>query len=154
MRGNLQTRMQKLKDGACDALLLAYAGVNRMGYEEHISELIDLDTFTPAVGQGSVAIECAKNLASDKKARIKALCNNINTEKELLAERAFLRKLQGGCSIPVFALSRYEPKTNQQSITGGIVSLNGQTILKEIITGNSPETIGLALAEKNIKPWR
>jgi hydroxymethylbilane synthase len=72
MRGNLQTRMGKLESGVCDALLLAFAGVHRMGYEEHIAQLITTDTFTPAVGQGSVAIECAVNLDADIKEKSEA----------------------------------------------------------------------------------
>ena len=106
MRGNLQTRMGKLESGACDALILAYAGVHRMGYEEHIAEIISVDKFTPAVGQGSVALECAVSLNPEKKARIRELCNHAETEQQLLAERAFLRRLQGGCSIPVFGLAQ------------------------------------------------
>jgi hydroxymethylbilane synthase len=152
MRGNLQTRMAKLESGVCDAIILAYAGVHRMGYEEHIAEMISTETFTPAVGQGSVALECAVNLDPEKKAKIRELCNHAETEQQLLAERAFLRRLQGGCSIPVFGLSSkllvsgYE--LSGLSITGGIVSLDGAEILKETITGMNPEEIGKALAEK------
>jgi hydroxymethylbilane synthase len=152
MRGNLQTRMAKLESGICDAIILAYAGVHRMGYEEHIAEMISIDTFTPAVGQGSVALECAVNLDPLKKAKIRELCNHPETEQQLLAERAFLRRLQGGCSIPVFGLaskllvSGYE--LSGLSITGGIVSLEGAEILKETIIGINPEEIGKALAEK------
>jgi hydroxymethylbilane synthase len=143
MRGNLQTRMAKLESGVCDAIILAYAGVHRMGYEEHIAEMISTDTFTPAVGQGSVALECAVSLDPEKKAKIRELCNHAETEQQLLAERAFLRRLQGGCSIPVFGLSQ-----KSGSLTGGIVSLDGAEILKETITGINPEEIGKALAVK------
>jgi hydroxymethylbilane synthase len=168
MRGNLQTRMGKLESGVCDAIILAYAGVHRMGYEEHIAEMISTDTFTPAVGQGSVALECAVSLDPTKKAKIRELCNHTETEQQLLAERAFLKRLQGGCSIPVFAnvapltprggvhgndkLYEKVPPLGAEgaclSITGGIVSLDGAKILKETITGINPEEIGKALAEK------
>ena len=143
MRGNLQTRMAKLESGVCDAIILAYAGVHRMGYEEHIAEMLSTDKFTPAVGQGSVALECAITLDPEKKAKIRELCNHAETEQQLLAERAFLRRLQGGCSIPVFGLSQ-----KSGSLMGGIVSLDGSEILKETITGNNPLEIGEALAEK------
>ena len=143
MRGNLQTRMTKLESGVCDAIILAYAGVHRMGYEEHIAEMLSTDKFTPAVGQGSVALECAITLDPEKKAKIRELCNHAETEQQLLAERAFLRRLQGGCSIPVFGLSQ-----KSGSLMGGIVSLDGSEILKETITGNNPLEIGEALAEK------
>jgi hydroxymethylbilane synthase len=162
MRGNLQTRMAKLESGVCDALLLAYAGVHRMGYEQHIAEVISTDKFTPAVGQGSVALECAINLDPQKKAKIRQLCNHPETEQQLLAERAFLRRLQGGCSIPVFGLagirglgirehvenSQLTTHNSQLEITGGLISLKGSEILKETIIGNDPEMMGLELAEK------
>ncbi|MGX7687508.1 hydroxymethylbilane synthase [Flectobacillus sp. BAB-3569] len=148
MRGNLQTRMGKLESGVCDALLLAFAGVHRMGYEEHIAQLITTDTFTPAVGQGSVAIECAVNLDADIKEKIRGLLNHPNTEKQLLAERAFLKRLQGGCSIPVFGLAQYDAETDTISMTGGIISLDGKEIIKEVLSGSNPEEVGFALAEK------
>lgn len=148
MRGNLQTRMGKLESGVCDALLLAFAGVHRMGYEEHIAQLITTDTFTPAVGQGSVAIECAVNLDADIKEKIRSLLNHPHTEKQLLAERAFLKRLQGGCSIPVFGLAQYDAETDTISMTGGIISLDGKEIIKEVISGSNPEEVGVVLAEK------
>ncbi len=148
MRGNLQTRMGKLESGVCDALLLAFAGVHRMGYEEHIAQLITTDTFTPAVGQGSVAIECAVNLDADIKEKIRGLLNHPNTEKQLLAERAFLKRLQGGCSIPVFGLAQYDAETDTISMTGGIISLDGKEIIKEVLSGSNPEEVGFALADK------
>jgi hydroxymethylbilane synthase len=152
MRGNLQTRMAKLESGVCDAIILAYAGVHRMGYEEHIAEMISIDKFTPAVGQGSVALECAVSLDAEKKAEIRELCNHAETEQQLLAERAFLRRLQGGCSIPVFGLADQLLVNSYQlsglSMTGGIISLDGSEILKETVSGNNPLEIGEALAEK------
>lgn len=148
MRGNLQTRMGKLESGVCDALLLAFAGVHRMGYEEHIAQLITTDTFTPAVGQGSVAIECAVNLDADIKEKIRSLLNHPHTEKQLLAERAFLKRLQGGCSIPVFGLAQYDAETDTISMTGGIISLDGKEIIKEVLSGSNPEEVGFALADK------
>ena len=70
VRGNLQTRIAKMKEGACDALMLAYAGMYRMGYGDLIVAELPLTDFIPAVGQGSVAIECALELAELKKAAI------------------------------------------------------------------------------------
>ncbi len=147
MRGNLQTRMGKLESGVCDALLLAYAGVHRMGYEEHIAELISLNKFTPAVGQGSVAIECAVSLDAEKKAKIRELCNHAQTEQQLLAERAYLRRLQGGCSIPVFGLAQ-TAENGELTMTGGIISLDGQEVLKERVSGTDAIEVGEILAEK------
>lgn len=148
MRGNLQTRLRKLEEGQCDAILLAFAGVHRMEYDALISEHLSLNEFTPAVGQGSVAIECSRNMEQAKKEQVRALLNHADTETCLLAERAFLRQLQGGCSVPVFGLASLEHNT--VSMTGGVVSLDGKTLLKHTVTGDSsnPEKVGIELAEQ------
>ncbi|MCE7063570.1 hydroxymethylbilane synthase [Dyadobacter sp. CY343] len=148
MRGNLQTRLRKLEEGQCDALLLAYAGVHRMEYDNKIAEHLLLDEFTPAVGQGSVAIECAVTLDESKKAILKVLLNHKETETCLLTERAFLKRLQGGCSIPVFAMATLNEE--QIHITGGIVSLDGSELIRKTQTGAKafPEELGLALADE------
>ncbi len=149
MRGNLQTRLRKLEEGHCDALLLAYAGVHRMGYEDKIAEYLSLAEFTPAVGQGSVAIECATSLDVFKKEVVGNLLNHVETSLCLRAERAFLHRLQGGCSVPLFALGTLvEGKIN---LTGGVVSLDGGEMLRRTIAEGSPahpEKVGVALAEE------
>lgn len=148
VRGNLQTRIRKMEEGHCDALLLAYAGVHRMGYDHMIVEELSLDEFTPAVGQGSVAIEVAGHLGPDLKARIKEACNHTETSVKLRAERAYLRILEGGCSIPVFALATYDQ--HQLTLTGGIISLDGKTRISIEVKGdsNDPEKLGQKLAEE------
>ena len=148
VRGNLQTRFKKMQEGACDAMLLAYAGVHRMGYNDRIIKHLSLDEFIPAVGQGSVAIECHKNVESAKKEVIRSATNHPKTESRLLAERAYLRKLQGGCSIPVYALATLKDKT--LTLTGGIVDLNGKERIVKVKSGNveKAEEIGNQLAEE------
>jgi hydroxymethylbilane synthase len=148
VRGNLQTRIAKMKEGACDALLLAYAGMYRMGYSNLITEKLSFEEFTPAVGQGSVAIECCTTLAKDKKKAIKEAVTHHATEVRLKCERAFLRKLQGGCSIPVFGYATLID--NNITISGGIVSLDGKEIIRKALSGpvNEAEAIGNQLAEK------
>lgn len=147
MRGNLQTRLRKLDEGQCDALLLAYAGVHRMQYDELIVEYLPTSDFTPAVGQGSVAIEAANTLPLDKLDAIRRLTNHDRTEVCLRAERAFLRRLEGGCSIPVFALATLVD--TGISLTGGMVSLDGSELLRETFVGPAPEAeqLGSQLAE-------
>jgi hydroxymethylbilane synthase len=127
MRGNLQTRLRKLEEGQCDALLLAYAGVHRMGYHDLIAQELSTTKFTPPVGQGCVAIEAAKNLSEEKRDAIRQLINDETTEKCLIAERAYLRKLQGGCSIPSFGWCITDGK--MLNMTSGIISLDGQTMV-------------------------
>jgi hydroxymethylbilane synthase len=147
IRGNLQTRISKMESGLCDALLLAYAGVSRMGYDGMISQELPLDLFTPAVGQGSLAIEIAKSLDEDKKQRIRNILNHPLTETKLKAERAYLRKLKGGCSIPAFANAQLD--ANEIILTAGIYSLDGQELIQKTARASvdEPEKLGAELGE-------
>jgi hydroxymethylbilane synthase len=147
VRGNLQTRIRKMEEGLCDGLLLAYAGVHRMGYDELIAEYLDLEEFTPAVGQGSVAIEASKQLDPILRDQIIQACNHSETESRLKAERAYLRVLEGGCSIPVFALATIEK--DQIILQGGIVSLDGKQRITHKVGGplSDAESIGTNLAQ-------
>jgi hydroxymethylbilane synthase len=126
-RGNLQTRLQKLKDGQYDAILLAYAGVHRMEYDHLVTEMLPTTKFVPAAGQGSIAIESAKDLEINRKMAIKTCLDHEATHLCLLAERAFLKKMEGGCSIPSFALATLAD--DQISLSGGVVSLDGQQLV-------------------------
>ncbi|MFT6202818.1 MAG: hydroxymethylbilane synthase [Spirosomataceae bacterium] len=139
MRGNLQTRIRKLDENHCDALLLAYAGVHRMGYHDMVIHEFDSEKFTPAVGQGSIAVEVATILPEEKKELVKKACNHTETERRLRIERAFLRTMNGGCSIPVFGLATLT------EFTAGIISLDGTEVLRETIkvsNSDSAEVIG------------
>lgn len=153
MRGNLQTRIRKLDEGQCDALLLAYAGVHRMSYDDLIVEHLPLDEFTPAVGQGSVAIQIATNaLKGETVETLVQLLNHEPTAVCLRAERAFLARLEGGCSIPSFALARWIDKQTV-SLTGGLVSLDGTQLMRETFTGPPGESsaLGHSLAEATLE---
>ncbi len=145
-RGNLQTRLRKLEEKQFDALMLAYAGVVRMGYDHLIVHTFPEYEFVPAAGQGSVAIECARNLEPELKNAIKQALNHTDTHTCLLAERGFLRTMEGGCSIPSFALATLVEEGI--SITGGLISLDGQTLLQETMTGSieQAEQLGVQLA--------
>ncbi|MBW8051997.1 MAG: hydroxymethylbilane synthase [Cytophagales bacterium] len=148
IRGNLQTRFEKLENGHCDALILAYAGVHRMGYKDYIVEKLPDDTFTPAVGQGALAIEAARSLDYDTRQTIKAFTNHAETEYCLIAERSFLKTIEGGCSVPVFALAKLSD--NYLTISGGIISLDGKELIKEQTSGSikNCEETGKMLANK------
>lgn len=148
VRGNLQTRIQKMRDGACDALHLAYAGVHRMGYSDMVVQKLSFDEFIPAVGQGSVAIEVHQSLGIEKKEELKKILNHEQTAICLKAERSFLKTMDGGCSIPVFCMA--ELTKGEIKINGGIISLDGE---KEIIrqkTGSqdNPLKLGFELASE------
>ena len=147
-RGNLQTRLKKLEDGQFDALMLAYAGVFRMGYDNLIVHTFPENEFIPAAGQGSVAVECAKNIDASLKEQIKQALDHEETHYCLLAERAFLRTMEGGCSIPSFALAVLKDEHTVQ-IEGGLISLNGQQFLVETFDApkSDAEEIGVKLAQ-------
>lgn len=141
VRGNLQTRIRKMEEGHCDALLLAYAGVHRMGYKDLIVAHLDLSEFIPAVGQGSIAIEASRSLDPKVREAIIGACNDASTQVCLHAERAYLRVLEGGCSIPVFALATLA--ANQVHLKGGIVSLDGQQRIVLEVSGPVSQAVEL-----------
>ena len=145
MRGNLQTRLEKLKSGACDAMILAYAGVHRMGMESYIVEHLPIDTFTPAVGQGSVAIQSSSQLNPSLSTAIRQLCNDEPTEACLLAERHLLAQLDGGCSVPVFGHAKQH--ADGLHLQAGVLGLQGEVELKATGIGTDPETLGKAVAQ-------
>lgn len=127
MRGNLQTRIQKMRDGDCDALMLAYAGVKRMEYENMVVVEFDTKRFVPPVGQGCIAIEASSTLDAGKSERIRSCLNDSETEICLHAERAYLKKLEGGCSIPAFGFAVLDG--DDVVLTVGLASLDGSTII-------------------------
>jgi hydroxymethylbilane synthase len=148
MRGNLQTRLEKLKNGDCDAMILAYAGVYRMDMSAYITENLPLDQFIPAVGQGSVAIQCAKTLSTDLQNIIRSACNHEATEICILAERELLSKLDGGCSVPVYGHAHIEKDV--VNLTGGVLSLDGQQKIEFSLVGKNPIELGQKLADQLI----
>jgi hydroxymethylbilane synthase len=147
MRGNLQTRIKKMEDGDCDALLLAYAGVHRMQYDKMIIHEFDTKEFIPPVGQGCVAIEASVFLDPSKSEIIRKVCNDNDTELCLLVERAYLKTLKGGCSIPVFGNATLENK--KVNFTAGIISLDGKEKIVETLLQDfeSPEELGMKMAD-------
>jgi hydroxymethylbilane synthase len=148
VRGNLQTRIAKMEAGHCDALLLAYAGVHRMGYDQLIRHTLELDEFTPAVGQGSIAVEASSLMDAGLKASIRKRVHHTDTGYCLEAERAYLKMLDGGCSIPIFALGTLTGEMLQ--LNGGIVRLDGSKKISLSVSGNKTdaEAIGRELAYK------
>lgn len=127
LRGNLDTRLRKLFDGNLDAIIVAVAGLERMGFTKFITERISCDVCLPAVGQGSLGIEIRFD---DKK--VKKLTEILNDNKSCLAikaERAMLRKLQGGCRIPIGAHGYI--KDGRLILEGLVASLDGQKIVRD-----------------------
>ncbi|MCX6193549.1 MAG: hydroxymethylbilane synthase [Cytophagales bacterium] len=144
MRGNLQTRLEKLKNGDCDAMLLAFAGVHRMEMESYITQHLDIDQFVPAVGQGSVAIQCAVSLNKDVKSLVRKACNHPDTEARLLTERHLLAHLEGGCSVPVYGHAVL--KGNKIALHAGVLSLDGVENIYHSALGSDPAILGKEVA--------
>lgn len=148
MRGNLQTRIEKMKNGACDVLMLAYAGVKRMGYDNLIVHHFPEEQFVPPVGQGCIAIEVADSLENEKKNMVRSCLNNLQSDICLRAERAYLKTLEGGCSIPAFGHAVLVGDSVR--LQAGLASLDGSWILVKTLTGSvedpeGPEGLGVAL---------
>jgi hydroxymethylbilane synthase len=146
LRGNVDTRLRKLDEGEFDAIILATAGVKRLGYESRITEKIPTEISLPAIGQGAVGIECR---ADDKFINdLLATLNHQETWICVSAERAFLKKLEGGCQVPIAANARLED--GKLIIQGLVGSLDGKTLIKDSMEGKpeDAESLGTALAEK------
>ncbi|KAA0761655.1 hydroxymethylbilane synthase [Bacillus sp. SH5-2] len=149
IRGNIDTRLRKLKDEDYDAIILATAGLQRMGWDgEVITEHLDETLCVPAVGQGALAIECRED---DKDLlQLLAHMNDAVTEKTVAAERVFLHKLEGGCQVPI---AGYATLTENDAIelTALVGSMDGSVLLKETVAGADPEAVGLEAADRLIK---
>jgi len=130
IRGNLDTRLRKLKEGYCDALILAGAGMNRLGYSDLISEYIDPQIIFPAVGQGAIAIETRDN-DSYIEPFIRAI-NDDYSEKTIQAERCFLKTMDGNCRVPMACY--IEKENDLLRITGVVSGLKGEPYIKKIVS--------------------
>ncbi len=146
VRGNIQTRMEKLRGGLMQGLVLAYAGVLRMNYDHMVKYRFDIERFTPPVGQGAIAIETHNRLNSEVASQVKRLTNHSITEKLILMERAFLKKMAGGCSMPIFGLAQMNQE-GQVALTGGIASLDGKQLIRRTMYGTKEE-LGTSLAKE------
>ncbi|ACB61589.1 hydroxymethylbilane synthase [Exiguobacterium sp. PvP048] len=146
IRGNIDTRLEKLKTGPFDGILLAAAGLQRMGWSEDIvSEYISTDDMIPAVGQGILAIECRAN---DQEVRdLLNLIHDQMTEKVAFAERSFLAAIEGSCHVPVggFATINEDLST---TLVGFLGSVDGQQILLERETSLDPMQLGQTVATR------
>jgi len=149
IRGNVNTRIEKMESGYCDAMIMAAAGLERLGMEKYITEYLDPEVMIPAVSQGAIALEIRHG-----DSYIQSVINNINhaqTWETVLAERAFLRTLEGGCQVPVGCYSKVEG--NAITITGLVSELDGKTNIKDVIVAplENTEQLGIDLANKLIE---
>jgi hydroxymethylbilane synthase len=146
LRGNLDTRLKKLETENLDAIVLAAAGVKRLGLENRITEYLDENIMLPAVGQGALCIEIRQH-DHEVEAVVKTL-EHHQTRTIIMGERAFLNRLEGGCQVPIAASGKIEK--NIFTICGLVATIDGRTLIKETLSGpqDSPEIIGVELAER------
>lgn len=143
VRGNIDTRLKKLEEENFDAIILAAAGLARMGWSEDVvTEFLHPDLCLPAVGQGALAIECRTDDDDLRKALDEI--NDEETFRTVSAERAFLHKLEGGCQTPIAAYA--ELNEDRLTLTGLVASPDGKIIFKETKTGTDPVRLGEDLA--------
>jgi len=145
IRGNLDTRLKKLERERLDGIVVAAAGLRRMGWEDRIVQLIDPEICLPAPGQGALAIE----IREDSWERLSFLnrLNDPDTFWAVLAERAFLKGLGGGCQVPIAALARI--RDQELELSGVVCSPDGKIFRKQVLrdTKEKAEKIGQLLAE-------
>ncbi|HEY4425536.1 MAG TPA: hydroxymethylbilane synthase [Pyrinomonadaceae bacterium] len=148
LRGNVDTRIRKLDEGQYDAVILASAGLVRLGLHERISARIEINEMLPAVGQGAIAIET--NSDNEFAVQITSRLDHRETRLACLAERAFLRGLGGGCQFPIAAHAVLEG--DMLKLDGLVAKPDGSLILRESSSGSpdDPEAVGSSLASQLI----
>lgn len=139
LRGNVDTRLRKLDEGLYDAIILAAAGLERLGHGNRITALIPPDVCLPAVGQGALAIEA--RTADDEVRSMLEFLNDLPTKQSTDAERAFLGLLEGGCQVPIGVHA--DVAGEQIKIEAIIAALDGSTVLRDTITGKAEDAVAL-----------
>ncbi len=143
LRGNVDTRVRKALDGKYAAIILAGAGLKRLGLEGHVSEWLPLKLMLPAPGQGALAVQCRADDAATLE--LLAAIEDGPTRKNTTAERSFLRGLGGGCAVPVAA---YAESTETIRLTGLVISPDGQTAVRLSAEGTDARGLGALLARQ------
>jgi hydroxymethylbilane synthase len=148
LRGNVDTRIRKAMQGEYDAIVLAAAGVLRLGFASHIAEYLTFDVMLPAPGQGAMAVQCRS--ADHATIDLLAPIDDGAARSAVTAERAFLSGLGGGCSAPIAAFAQFNlqlPTSNLQ-LTGLAASKDGCRVIRVADSGNDPIALGAKLARQ------
>ncbi len=146
IRGNVNTRLKKMEEGYCDAMIMAAAGLQRLGLDRYISEILEPEVMIPATSQGAIAIE--SRIGDTEIDAVLNKINDVETWNSILVERGFLHSIEGGCQVPVGCYT----KTNGDTITitGFVAAVDGSEYLTDEVTGpiDEAEKIGEKLSEK------
>ncbi len=148
IRGNVPTRIKKLVESDLDAMILAYAGVHRLNMDSYIKQIIPFEVMLPAVGQGAMAIEVRSN--DERLENVLEKLNDRKTNDCITAERSFLRRLEGGCQVPIAGFAQL--RDEKIHLKGMVGNLDGSINLQDEISGErgDAELLGVTLAEKLI----
>jgi hydroxymethylbilane synthase len=139
LRGNLETRLRKLDEGQFDAIILAAAGLRRMGWQDRITMHLDPAQFMPAVGQGAIGIEARSG--DDQILRLLAPMNHLETALAVKAERSLLKELQGGCQVPIGGHARLSGKLVE--LCAMVASLDGRQVYRAAGAAPPEDAVGL-----------
>jgi hydroxymethylbilane synthase len=156
LRGNVDTRLRKALDGQYDAIILAGAGLTRLGLDSHVTEWLSLDIMLPAPGQGALAVQCRTDDITTLE--LLSVLEDESTRKAVTAERAFLQGLGGGCAVPVaaYAVTSDQPALSEVegsaviSLTGLVISEDGKTVVKVTDEGMDALVLGKRLSQHAI----
>jgi hydroxymethylbilane synthase len=143
LRGNVDTRLRKLEAGDYEAIILAAAGVNRLGLTALVKQVIAVDVICPAAGQGALGIEIRKD--DDATGHYLSFLNDSAARQTTMAERALLNKLGGGCQVPIGAFA--EVRDGKIHLDGVVAHPDGSLVLRESRDGNDPERLGEQVGE-------
>ena len=146
VRGNVDTRLRKLESGEFDAIVLASAGLRRLGLEKRISQILPAHQMLPAVAQGALGLEIRRD--RDDLLQVLSFLNHGPTEITVRAERAFLKELEGGCQVPIAGHARLEGEN--LTMSGMVAELDGTRLIRDEMSGDKerPEEIGMGLARR------
>jgi len=144
LRGNVDTRLRKLEEGEYGAIILAAAGLNRLGLTKHVKQVIPAATMCPAAGQGALAIEIRENDVAMREHL--AFLDDVNARATVTCERALLNAMGGGCQVPIGALAAYDK--GDLSLEAIVASPSGTEVLRERGTGANPEKLGAEVGKR------
>ncbi|WP_037290421.1 hydroxymethylbilane synthase [Saccharibacillus sacchari] len=144
IRGNIDSRLRKLETEGFDAILLAAAGLKRMGWEDRITSYLPVEICLPAVGQGALGIQCREDDA--ELLELLGRYQDGDTARTVAAERSLLASLNGGCQVPIGAYAVLDEDGKTVHLTGLVGKPDGSLLLKESATGTDPEALGREVA--------
>lgn len=147
LRGNVDTRLRKLQSGEYDAVILACAGLKRLGRTETVKQIISVDKMCPAAGQGALAIET--RAGDDEVRNALAFLDDKASRTETDCERALLRRMGGGCQVPIGASATW--RNRELHLDAVVASPDGSVVLRESATGENADRLGEAVGEKLLR---